>query len=39
MMWGNWGTKLRSFAEYCSRDSGNAFISPKVGKERIFRVL
>jgi hypothetical protein len=25
-----------SFEEYCSRDSGNVFISPKVDKERIF---
>jgi hypothetical protein len=25
-----------SFAEYCSRDSGNVFISPKVDKGRNF---
>jgi hypothetical protein len=36
-MWGNWGTKPCSFAEYCSRDSGNVFIRLKVGKERIFQ--
>ena len=36
MIWGNWGTKPCSFAEYCSRDSGNAFISPKFEKGRIF---
>jgi hypothetical protein len=29
-----------SFEEYCSRDSGNVFISPKVEKGRyFFRVL
>ena len=37
MMWGNWGTKPSSFAEYCSRDSGWLLITPKDGKERNFQ--
>jgi hypothetical protein len=40
MIWGNWGTKPMFLSEYCSRDSGNAFISLKDGKGgEFFRVF
>ena len=37
MIWGNWGIKLSSFAEYCSRDRGLPLIALKVYKRGVFQ--